>query len=248
MKKVFKKVLFTSIFMFCIFLVRAQGIEISVTAKIAPPPLPTYVQPPCPADGYIWTPGYWAFDEATGEYYWVPGVWVAPPAPDLLWTPPYWAFVNGVYDFYPGYWGTEVGFYGGINYGFGYFGVGFSGGRWISNVFHYNTAVVNVNKTAVHHVYVDKTAVNKPLAANRASFNGEGGIRSNPTHAETQAVKQNRQQPTREQETQVNNAKADKDEFLSKNHGTPTKMSMDKVGGEHFNPKGQKIRKLSNNK
>ena len=29
-----------------------------------------------------------------------------------------------------GYWGPHVGFYGGVNYGYGYVGVGFVGGRW----------------------------------------------------------------------------------------------------------------------
>ena len=28
-----------------------------------------------PGPGYIWTPGYWAYDPADG-YYWVPGTWV----------------------------------------------------------------------------------------------------------------------------------------------------------------------------
>jgi len=32
---------------------------------VAPPELPAYEQPMCPGDGYIWTPGYWAWD---GEY------------------------------------------------------------------------------------------------------------------------------------------------------------------------------------
>jgi hypothetical protein len=40
------------------------------------PELPVYEQPICPGDGYIWTPGYWAWD---GEYYWVPGTWVMAP-------------------------------------------------------------------------------------------------------------------------------------------------------------------------
>jgi hypothetical protein len=44
-----------------------------------------------------------------------------------------------------GYWGPHVGFYGGINYGFGYGGVGFFGGEWRGGAFAYNTAVMNVN-------------------------------------------------------------------------------------------------------
>src|SRR5262245_63654558 len=101
-------------------------IGIGISVHLAPPPLPIYDQPPMPAVGYLWTPGYWAYGES--DYYWVPGVWVRPPRPSLLWTPPYWGFVGGVYRFNAGYWGPHVGFYGGINYGFGYGGVGFAGG------------------------------------------------------------------------------------------------------------------------
>jgi hypothetical protein len=43
-------------------------------ADQAPPPLPDYEQPQAPGDGYLWTPGYWAW--GGGGYYWVPGGWV----------------------------------------------------------------------------------------------------------------------------------------------------------------------------
>ncbi len=101
------------------------GIAISIT--VAPPVLPVVVQPPCPVEGYIWTPGYWAYGD--DGYYWVPGVWVAPPTPGLLWTPGYWGFGGGLYVWHAGYWGPHVGFYGGVNYGFGYFGHGFVGAQ-----------------------------------------------------------------------------------------------------------------------
>ncbi len=102
------------------------GVGVSIT--VAPPALPVYEQPPCPTEGYLWTPGYWGY--GAGGYYWIPGVWVAPPHPGLLWTPGYWGFGGGFYRWHAGYWGPHVGFYGGINYGFGYGGVGFWGGRW----------------------------------------------------------------------------------------------------------------------
>ena len=104
------------------------GVDISISANIAPPPLPVYVQPECPEDGYLWTPGYWAYGD--DGYYWVPGVWVSPPQPGYLWTPSYWGFIGGVYTWNRGYWGEHVGFYGGVNYGYGYGGNGFGGGRW----------------------------------------------------------------------------------------------------------------------
>ncbi|HEV2731037.1 MAG TPA: YXWGXW repeat-containing protein, partial [Terriglobales bacterium] len=52
---------------------------VSVSVSLAPPVLPVYEQPPCPGDGYIWTPGYWAYDYDDGDYYWVPGTWVEAP-------------------------------------------------------------------------------------------------------------------------------------------------------------------------
>ena len=48
----------------------AFGIGISV--GFAPPALPIYAQPICPGDGYIWTPGYWAY--ANSGYYWAAAV------------------------------------------------------------------------------------------------------------------------------------------------------------------------------
>jgi len=116
-------------------------VAVGISVHVGPPALPVYVQPPCPTEGYIWTPGYWAYGDA--GYYWVPGVWVAPPRVGLLWTPGYWGWREGVYAFHAGYWGPHVGFYGGVNYGFGYGGVGFVGGAWRGEHFAYNSAVVN---------------------------------------------------------------------------------------------------------
>src|ERR1017187_3715438 len=65
-------------------------IGIGVSINIAPPVLPIYEQPPLPAPGFLWTPGYWAYGDA--GYFWVPGVWVRPPHVGLLWTPGYWGW------------------------------------------------------------------------------------------------------------------------------------------------------------
>ncbi|MDP9083564.1 MAG: hypothetical protein M3N50_07345, partial [Pseudomonadota bacterium] len=35
--------------------------DIQLQASEAPPPLPDYEQPPCPEEGYLWTPGYWGY-------------------------------------------------------------------------------------------------------------------------------------------------------------------------------------------
>ncbi len=132
-------------------------------ATDAPPPLPDYDQPPDPGDGYIWTPGYWAW--SAGGYYWVPGAWVEPPYAGGLWTPGYWGFYGGRYLFYPGHWGLHIGFYGGINYGFGYIGLGYEGGYWNGGRFFYNRAYNNINVRVVHNTYNYR-------AANRGSYGG----------------------------------------------------------------------------
>jgi hypothetical protein len=122
-------------------------IAISVTAPIAPPALPIYVQPALPAPGYLWTPGYWAWDGA--DYYWVPGTWAMPPNVGLLWTPGYWGWNDGAYLFNTGYWGQSVGYYGGVSYGFGYTGNGYAGGYWNNGALFYNRSVNNINNTNI---------------------------------------------------------------------------------------------------
>ena len=64
----------------------------------------------------------------------------------------------------PGYWGPHVGFYGGINYGFGYFGAGYDGGYWRGRDFYYNRSVTRVNTTVIHNVY-DRRVAERPSAA-----------------------------------------------------------------------------------
>ncbi len=53
--------------------------QIAIRVAIGPPALPSYNQPICPGDGYLWTPGYWAYDDSVSDYYWVPGTWVEAP-------------------------------------------------------------------------------------------------------------------------------------------------------------------------
>ncbi len=162
--------------------------DIVVTASIAPPELPVYSQPPIPGPGYVWIPGYWAWDGS--EYYWVPGYWELPPAVGLLWTPGYWAWndTDDDYVFNAGYWGPTVGFYGGIDYGFGYPGVGYFGGYWQNNVFVYNTTVNNLgNVVRIAKVFT------KPVAETHSTvaFNGgPGGTTAKPTAAELAAAHQ----------------------------------------------------------
>ncbi|HEY6457652.1 MAG TPA: YXWGXW repeat-containing protein [Steroidobacteraceae bacterium] len=137
-------------------------------ASEAPPPLPDDEQPNCPDEGYLWTPGYWYWNAA--GYYWVPGAWVQPPRVGVLWTPGYWEYANALYVFHRGYWAEHVGYYGGINYGFGYFGVGFAGGRWINRSFAYNRSVSNIDARVIHSTYGEPVHHNGTVS--RVSYNG----------------------------------------------------------------------------
>ncbi|MGA3306468.1 MAG: hypothetical protein ABSC26_10755 [Stellaceae bacterium] len=154
----------------------APGFSVS----IAPPPLPVYSEPPLPADGYIFIPGYWAWGGPNG-FYWVPGTWVQPPAPGLLWTPGYWSVAaDGVsYVWQPGYWGPSVGFYGGVDYGFGYYGTGYDGGYWDSGFFFYNSRVHNFGHVRVAHSFAKAVPA---VRSARVSFTGaaRGGVDARP--------------------------------------------------------------------
>ena len=155
-------------------------IAVGVTVGFAPPDLPVYEQPICPGDGYyLWTPGFWSWDDEIGDYYWVPGTWVLAPETGFFWTPGYWAWGGSGFIFNEGYWGPVVGFYGGVDYGYGYFGHGYEGGSWENGHFFYSQAVNNVNVTVVHNVY--KTTINERNVT-RVSYNGgNGGINERPS-------------------------------------------------------------------
>jgi hypothetical protein len=186
----------------------------------------------------MWTPGYWGW-RAEG-YYWVPGVWVAPPRVGVFWTPGYWGFAGGLYGWHAGYWGPHVGFYGGINYGYGYGGVGFWGGRWVGGGFAYNTAVMNVSTTVVHNTYIDRTVVNNTtINNNHYSFSGEGGVRATPTAAEQSYEHENHFQPTANQLSHEQTARADNNQLASVNHGRPGNVAMDSVNGRRYNQQGR---------
>ena len=76
------------------------------------------------------------------------------------WTPGYWGWSGGGFLFNDGYGGSSVGFYGGVDYGFGYFGHGYQRGRTV-----------------------------RETTANRISYNGgNGGINARATAQEEAAA------------------------------------------------------------
>ena len=149
--------------------------QYQAVADNPPPPLPVYDQPPIPGPGYVWTPGYWDWSNDSDDYYWVPGTWVEPPSYGYLWTPGYWRYYNGRYLFSDGYWGPEVGFYGGVDYGYGYAGNGYQGGRWQNGAFFYNRSVNNITNVNIRNVYNETVVVDN--STHYVSYNGgQGGI------------------------------------------------------------------------
>lgn len=193
--------------------------QFRVSITIAPPALPVYEQPLCPGDGYIWTPGYWYWDDDADDYYWVPGTWVMAPEPGFLWTPGWWGWGGSAFLFHEGYWGPQVGFYGGVVYGFGYFGAGYDGGRWEGGHFFYNRTVNNVNATEIHNVY-NTTVVHE--ATNRVSYNGgNGGIDSRPTPEQESAVRERHVPPVTAQTQHVQAARSNPRLRASANQGRP---------------------------
>ncbi len=191
--------------------------QISFQITVGPPPIPVYEQPILPEDGYLWTPGYWGWGE--DGYYWVPGTWVQAPEPGLLWTPGYWAWHDEYFEFHRGYWSSHVGYYGGINYGYGYGGRGFEGGRWEGRNFYYNRSVNNVSRTRVTYVYNQTVTVNNNT---HISYNGgAGGVNSAPTVQERTVEKEHHVQPTAVQTQHHQLASQDRQLLASVNRGKP---------------------------
>jgi hypothetical protein len=173
-------------------------------------------------------PGYWAW--GPDGYFWVPGTWVIAPRVGFLWTPGYWGWGGGVYVWHPGYWGPHIGFYGGINYGFGYTGVGYAGGYWRGGAFVYNRSVTNVNVTVVHNTY-NQTVINNNVTVNRVSYNGgAGGLTARPSPGEETAAREQHIAPTGEQTQHEHASGSNRALLASANHGQPPIAATPKPG------------------
>jgi hypothetical protein len=180
---------------------RPPAPEKPVYSSRRPPPLPDYTPPSAPGDNpsYLWTPGSWYYDQGRSDYYWVTGTWAMPPYVGWLWTPPYWEYDKERYRWHPGYWGPRVGFYGGINYGFGYFGSGYQGG-------------LNHNRSNSNNV-------------SRVSYNGgRDGIHAQPTQGELAAKGDPHVAAVPTQTPLVRSARNDREQFFAVNHGRPKQV------------------------
>jgi WXXGXW repeat (2 copies) len=209
----------------------AASAQVRITVGFGPPAIPVYEQPICPGDGYLWTPGYWGWDGDDSDYYWVPGTWVSSPEVGFLWTPPWWGWDSGAYLFHDGYWGPQVGFYGGINYGFGFFGVGFVGGRWDGGHFFYNRDVANINVVNIHNVYNEHITINNN---SHVSFNGgQGGIEARPTPQEEAAGRDRHVGAVAAQTQHIQAARENRDLRASVNQGRPSIAATSRPGDFH---------------
>jgi hypothetical protein len=81
--------------------------RVNLNIEVAPPP-PQVEVAPVPRPGYVWAPGYWAWQG--GQYVWVAGHWV-PARRGFYWVPDRWVEYRGPrgprWRFVPGHWERE---------------------------------------------------------------------------------------------------------------------------------------------
>jgi hypothetical protein len=138
----------------------------------------------------------------------------------------------------------HIGFYGGINYGFGYVGLGYEGGYWNGTRFFYNRNYNHLNTRVVRNVYSYNAGNRGGYAGNRGgvnaggrgsynagsrgasgagpSFNGGArGVQAQPRPAEAAAA---REPYAPRMSTQVQHAQSyasNRGQLASQNHGRP---------------------------
>ena len=144
---------------------------------------------------------------------------------------------GGRYRFHHGYWGPHIGFYGGINYGFGYVGLGYQGGYWNNGHFDYNRAVNRVNVNQTRYVY-NRTVVYNNTRNTRISYNGgSGGVNARPRPAEIAAFHEQHAPPMTAQVQHAQQARGDRANFATVSHGRPQNAAIDRTpalcGSQH---------------
>ena len=198
-----------------------------MTAQTAPPPLPVYELPPTTQPDL----DAWPLGLRPDGFFWVPGAWVPVPYPGALWTPGYWGWSGGLFMWHPGYWGRHIGYYGGVNYGFGYGGIGFAGGEWRGGVFAYNTAVVHVDRRYVHETFEDRGRVERGYVArgSHVAFSGgPGGINHAPSAEERMSEHDQHMGRTAFQQQHVQAAQSDRNSYFKANGGHPRTLAASK--------------------
>jgi hypothetical protein len=120
-----------------------------------------------------------------------------------------------------------------VNYGFGYVGVGYLGGRWEGGHFAYNRSVNHINVTVIHNTY-NSRITNDYHNSTRVSYNGgNGGVRAQETAQERQVAREQHIQATGVQTKHEQLARSDRSQFASVNHGRPNVAATPKAAGFH---------------
>ena len=124
--------------------------------------------------------------------------------------------------------GPEVGFYGGVNYGFGYGGVGYEGGRWEGGHFSYNTYVNHVDTAIIHNTYNTRLT---HVSENHVSYNGgNGGVEARATPQEESYGNQHHVGPVAAQTQHIQEARSNPELRAAANHGKPPIAATAKAG------------------
>ncbi|HEX5538631.1 MAG TPA: YXWGXW repeat-containing protein [Methylophilaceae bacterium] len=74
--------------------------DVSVVIGVAPP-LPYYYPQPAARSGYVWSPGYWQWQQR--RHVWIDGRWLH-ARPGYRWVPESWHQRGSNYQFEPGRW------------------------------------------------------------------------------------------------------------------------------------------------
>jgi hypothetical protein len=119
-----------------------------------------------------------------------------------------------------------VGYYGGIDYGYGYIGIGYFGGYWSGNNFYYNRSVTRVGG-GIRNVYDRPVVYNNThygaAPRNRVSYNGgRGGINVQPRPAEIAAGRERHVAALPAQRQVRTSAAQNRGQFYNQNHGRPS--------------------------
>jgi hypothetical protein len=130
--------------------------------------------------------------------------------------------------FHTGFWGATVGFYGGVNLGFGYGGSGFEGGRWQGPDFHYNRSLTHLGGLTTLKSYDQPVLAGTP---SRVSYNGgPGGAKALATPRERAALWEHHLPPTAEQDRHLERASGHPGLLASVNRGNPPIAATERPG------------------
>ncbi|HEY0799187.1 MAG TPA: hypothetical protein VGD50_08550 [Candidatus Baltobacteraceae bacterium] len=116
-----------------------------------------------------------------------------------------------------------------MNYGFGYFGVGYVGGEWAGDTFRYNSAVTRVDERRIHSYYVDRSVVSSRYVRTRTRISYDGGahgLHLRPTGGELVAAHEHHIGLTSVQAQHVRLAAHDHTLRASVNHGRPARAAV----------------------